>query len=213
MASRWPQIRTALLTVVIVSHGIVALPIGPPVTDKSLNSERGRAEVDAWMRIAGPLGFSREGFVDAVKLWSERLVATDRLLTSPIKPVMRLTRTGQSWALFATPDDDPQCLEIRGVTASGDTRLLYRRLDPDHTFLRPQLDFRRVRGVYDLTGTSKPARYKNFAAWAGAAALAAYPDLEAVEIAQKRTYTTLPGAPRDPRIDERHHVRIDRSSP
>ncbi len=202
MSPPWPTVRAGLLLLVIGAHLLVALPIGPRVTRSSLKSDVGQSEVDVWMRLAGPLGFTRQGFEETVLTWSDRLVTTDEMITAPVRAVLRVFRQGQSWGLFAGTDRTPQRIEVRGKTADGAEVLLYRRLDPEHDFLRPWLDFRRVRGVYDLSGKSVPPRYKNFCSWVADRAFAAYPELVEVTVTQVQIEVRLPSEPPDPRTKD-----------
>lgn len=199
-SSPWSTIRAALLLVVVVAHGLVAIPVGPRTTEESLDTEHGRREIDVWMRLAGPLGFSREGFESFVVTWSDRLVAADDLVTKPIKSVLHVFGQGQAWALFAGTDRDPQRLEVIGRRSDGADVLLYRRLDPSARFLSRVLDFRRVRGVYDLSSKSLPPRYKNLCRWIARRAFERYPDLTRVTVRQARIQVRLPHEPPDPTV-------------
>ncbi len=213
MSPPWPTVRAGLLLLVIGAHLLVALPIGPRVTRSSLKSEVGQSEVDVWMRLAGPLGFTRDGFEETVLTWSDRLVTTDEVITAPVRAVLRVFRQGQSWGLFAGTDRTPQRIEVRGKTADGTEVLLYRRLDRDHSFLRPWLDFRRVRGVYDLSGKSVPPRYKNFCSWVAERAFEAYPELVEVTVTQVQIEVRLPSEPPDARTKELYTQVRTRPSP
>lgn len=207
----WPDVRAALLAVVLVAHGLVALPIGPRITEKSLTDPRAQDEVAAWMRLAGPLGFTKASFEQTLIVWSDRLVTADATITAPFKPVMHATRTGQGWALFANPDVDPLRFEVRGTFEDGSTRLLFARLDPDATWMSDVFAFRRVRGVYDLGGKGQPPRYVNLCRWVADRAFDDFPDLAKVEIVQVEHRTNLPWQPPFPDTAERYKQVIRRS--
>lgn len=206
----WRSVRAGLLALVIGAHGIVALPIGPRVTLDSLRSERGASEVDAWMKLAAPLGFTRESFEETVVRWSTRLVDADAFITAPIKKVLHVFGQGQSWGLFASTDRDPQRLEVRGIRADGTEVVLYRRRDADARFLGEVLDYRRVRGVYDLGSKTLPPRYKNLCKWVAQRAFAAYPDLTEVKITQVLIQVRLPSEPPDPATSEKFTLSFQR---
>lgn len=210
MSPSWPTIRAALLLAVILAHGVVAIPSGPRVTAASLRTEAAQREVEVWMRLAGPLGFSREGFEATVITASDRWVSANEVVSKPIRAVLRVFRQGQSWGLFAATDRDPLRLEVRGRTADGTERLLYRRLSREHTFLRPWLDFRRVRGVFDLSSKTLPPRYKNFGRWVAARAFEAHPDLVEVTVTQVEFQVRLPHEPPDPSTREKYTMVLQR---
>jgi hypothetical protein len=212
MNARWPHLRALLIALVLVANGIVALPFGPRVTKASLARPEARIEVDAWMGFASRLGLSRQEFEQLLIRESDRLVDWDETLTAPFKSFMGWTKTGQSWGLFAVPDADPMRFTVLGVDESGEERVLYRRLDGEHAFLRGALDFRRVRGVYDCGGSRKtlPPRYQNLAKWVARQAFAAHPDLARVVVLQTETRTTLPWQDPDPKLVERYRLTFSR---
>lgn len=203
-ATRWPQIRAAILAIVVGSQLLLALPIGPKVTEKGLKSERGKAEVDVWMSVVGPLGLSRTQFEDLVLWWSATLVDTDKKVTAPIKAVTKHLRTGQSWALFAGTDPTPLVFEVIGFDDAGQQRVLFRRLDPDATWRIGQFDYRRVRGVFDLSKKGMPPRYTNFARWAADHAFADFPELKTVVVRQTEIGVVLPWEPPSDHHDVRY---------
>ena len=210
MATQRAQLRAVLLAIVIATQGWIALPIGPKVTQESIRSDNGKREVDAWMKLAGPLGFTRESFETTVIEWSSWLVELDKVVSAPIRPVLHTIRIGQGWALFSAADDDPLTFQIRGRTFDGEERLLFSRLDPDHEFLKPVFGFRRVRGIYDLGRKTMPPRYHNMAKWAANRAFATYEDLEFVEIVQIEVINKPPGVPPDPTTKERFRLLFER---
>lgn len=207
----WPAVRAALILVVVVAHGLVAIPIGPRTTAESLATEHGRREIDVWMRLAGPLGFTREGFEDVVVTWSDRLVTADDLLTKPIKKVLHVFGQGQAWALFAGTDRDPIRLEVVGRRSDGAEVLLYRRLEGSARFLSPVLDYRRVRGVYDLSSKSLPPRYKNFCRYVARRAFETYPDLTEVTVRQAEVQVRLPHEAPDPSVSYKYALGFQRA--
>lgn len=212
LPQRRAHIRGAILALVLAVNGWVALPIGPRVTEKDLLKADAREQVDEWMSFLGPLGVTREGFENFVVKGSGFFVDLDHTVSTPIHPVNQLFRTGQSWALFSGADRTPLRFIVRGYTADGSQRTLFRRLDSEATFLGGVLNFRRVRGIYDLDRAELPKRYKILARWIAVRAFDAYPDLEAVEILQEEQRTPLPGQKPDLSVKQRYKVRVTRES-
>jgi hypothetical protein len=198
-----PQLRAAALAVVILSHGIVSIPLQARITETSIHKPDAMTEVDGWMGLVNSLGIpvGRERFEDIVIQVSGTLWTVDKALTAPIKPVLHATGTGQAWALFATPDSRPHTLTVEGRSDGGPWRVLHRRLE-DTTFLHYILSYRRIRGVYDGSANNPGRAYRNLARLISERALDTYPDLIEVRVRQPEKHTTLPGRPSDPKIVE-----------
>ncbi len=190
------HLRAGLLAALLLSHGLVALPLGPRVTAKSIAEPRAQREVDGWMALAGPLGFSREGFIDTVIAGSDLLVSTDRRVVGPMAKRWKLLGIGQAWALFAVPIDTPRTLEVSGIDAQG-RHLLYRRHDPEHAVLADVFGYRRVRGVYDRGKRTRS--YRELATWTAATLMAQDPGLVSVEMLQRERLVGAPGEVEHPR--------------
>lgn len=204
----WAHVRAALLLLLIASHAAIALPFGPKVTAKSIAKPDAQREVDAWMRLAGPLGFSREGFEETVITVSDWLVSTDKRWVGPMAKRFRRLGLGQAWALFAVPSDTPRRLEVRGISKR-DRVLLYRRQDPDHDALADVFGYRRIRGIYDKgkrTGT-----YRRLFEWSAAQLFLADPSLRVIEMVQRERLVGAPheGLPDTETSALRHTVRRD----
>jgi len=160
------------------------------------------------MRLAGPLGFTREGFEQTVIEASDWLVRTDRAWVGPITRSFKQVGLGQAWALFAVPSDTPRRLEVRGVSAE-DRVLLYRRQDPEHDALGPVFGYRRVRGIYDKG--KRTGAYRRLFEWSAAQLFLAHPGLTLVEMVQRERLVGAPheGLPDTERSTLRHSITQD----
>ena len=208
----WPQARAGLLAVVIAINLFIAVPWGPRITEDSLKKPIAADEVTGWMTLLDSLGvpMSRATFERLVVQVSGAIYTVDQAIQAPVKPLMRITGTGQAWALFSTPDSRPARLEIDGRTGDhGPFEPLYKRWDPDHAMLSSQLTFRRIRGVYDGQSNSPGRAYRNFNRWVARQIFQRRPDLDRVRIRFIRTHTVPPTSPPDPEISE-EHARIVR---
>lgn len=197
------QVRAAGLALVILAHGIVSIPLQSKITPESLAKPEARVEVDGWMRLIEGLGLpvDRARFEAIIVEVSGALITVDRALTRPIQPILNITGTGQGWALFATPDSRPHTLTVEGRAGDGPWRVLHQRLG-DTRFLHYVLSYRRIRGVYDGSADAPGRGYRNLARWISARAFETWPELTEVRIRQPESHTTLPGQPRDPKIQD-----------
>ncbi len=187
---------------------VIALPL--PREGVSLKSPESREEIQRWLALSERLGvtMTQEGFVSGLNTLGSWTGGLRRDLIKPWLPVQRVTGTGQRWAFFAVPDTHPVRLEVSVVEPEG-SRLVFRRLDPDHRWLAPTFAYRRVRGLYD--GARKKNRlYLRFVDWVADQTFEAYPEAEGVEVEVLRYHTTLPGEPEDARRVPRLRVNVDR---
>ncbi len=199
-----------MLALVIAVNGWVAIPIGPRVTEKDLARGDVKEQVDEWMGMLSKVGVTRPQFETFVLKGSGFFVDLDNTVSKPIHPFNQLLRTGQNWALFTGADRTPLRFALRGYTEDGTIVPLFRRLDPDATFMSDILNFRRVRGLYDLDRDEIPRRYKIFSRWVATRAFQAHPELVAVEVLQEEQRTPLPGQKPDMTVKQRFKFKVTR---
>lgn len=196
-SARWPSIRAGILALVVGVHGIAALPLPRVLKAEDAKTELAREEIGRWVRILRSAGWDidDEQLVAHVNTIGRAAMGTRRFVLAPFQPLLRLTGTGQSWALFAYPDRYPNRLEVDGKTLEGGWELLYRANDPGHTMLAPQLEFRRVRGVYDTASSrDAPGRvYDRFVDMVARQVFARRPDLDTVRVKMVQFRVSLPG--------------------
>ncbi len=163
-------------------------------------------EMDKWVRILGGVGIAitRDDLSNKTFAFGKIFADLRSFLLTPFKETFRITGTGQGWGLFTYPDSYPHQLVVEVRSAAGDAegegewRPIYAALDPDHDWMRAQLAYRRVRGVYDGNTRKPGASYDNFVAWIGGLALTAHPDAAEVRVGFIRTHTIMPGETPDP---------------
>lgn len=210
----WPKVRAALLAVVIALHGWLALPVPPAVDPGVARRPEVREELDRWHAFLSGLGVQRtkQELLELTVSVTGALSAAHRGAVAPVRPLLKLTKTGQGWALFASPDTHPWRLEAH-AKIDGRWQLVFRRLDPDHARLAGPLSFRRVRGVYD-SGSAR-GTYKSFARWLGNALLDELPEASHVRVRLVRLHVVRPGEPPDRKERPRHEVVTarDRGTP
>lgn len=202
--------RALLIALALAIHGLAAAPLPHAVTRQDLRDPVAREELARW---AARLGTSPEDLSERLVAATGQIARARRALLAPVQPLLRLTGTGQGWALFANPDIYPSRLEIR-IRRAGKPNFepLYLRLDPERDWADDLLSYRRVRGIYDAGGNGNRPRapYRRFADWIGHRVLSADPTVEEVEIRMQRTHTTLRGQAHDDHVDLRHAITVRR---
>jgi hypothetical protein len=208
-SDRVPSLRAALLAVVVFVHGVAASPLPPsPTTPKAMANPIAVEELNGWVTLLGELGVKTTR-AELTDLAIESSTVTSELRTAvikPFRPLLRITGTGQGWGLFTYPNTHPHRLVIE-VERDGKFEVVYRALDPDHTYLEPQLTFRRVRGVYDDNASKVRPSYESFARWVARHAFEDWPDATRVRVKMIRTHVVTPGQAADP-IAETRLVRV-----
>jgi hypothetical protein len=214
LLSPWAYVRAALITALLVVHGLAAAPVPHVVTKRDLANPVAAEEVARWAERLTALGYTigKDELAQRVMDITAVIGGTHRRMLLPFRPLFKYTGTNQGWGLFANPDIFPSRLEIRARRGE-DWQTVYLRLDPQHTWARDVLTFRRIRGIYEANGDGKRpnAPYKRFAAWISKRLMEADPAVEEVEVRMLRTHTTLRGQRPDPRAEPRHPILTRRS--
>lgn len=183
------KIRAVLLAVLLCGQGILSVPL--PLAVVRPNSPESSSELSNWRNQLEQVGITvtKDELVGWVKQWSQ-LARWRRELLLPLRPVQDLFGTGQEWGFFAVPVTHPRRLEVYLLDDEGES-LLYRRLDPDHTWRAAWFSDRRVRGVYDSVRGRKPV-YQRFVQTVSSDALQTFPEANGVRVQLVRTQTLLP---------------------
>ncbi len=208
------HLRAAVLAVVLLAHGLVSMPWGPPITAENLAKPKNQEQVDAWMLLVGPIGLSRATFERLLIDVSAWIVEVDDAVTAPIKPVLHALGTGQAWALFAAPDRTPTRLVVDVQGPDGLDRTVLRVLDPELRWRHSQLRWRRVRGCYDNLGEKPTRTYSNLARWIAARAFEDFPDAASVEIKLVSTTSRAFGDTSlrpPPKVEHRKRIRLPKA--
>jgi len=209
-----PKVRAAIIAFALVIHGLLAAPLPQPVSKRDFKGPVSAQEVEKWHELATAVGWEMtdQEFQDLVMTVSNGIGETHVAMEKPIKKALRITGTGQGWALFAVPDAYPHRLEIQGKR-SGDRNwhFIYRRHDPEFSeFLGSQINYRRVRGIYDGSSRRPGRTYKNFTKWVAVHAFNQFPELTEVRVRMIRAHTTIPGEEPDPETKVRNTRRYTR---
>lgn len=212
-ARRWAHLRAALIGLALLGHGVYALPLPDRITADQIARPQAQRDLATWRDLLGSVGIH----VDSEELGrfamdtSSALASVHDALKAPFKPMFRLVGANQSWALFAAATTEPERLvvEIRRA-GSPEWVPVLRRLDPCCTWREEQLEYRRVRGVWDGQegGGNRPG-YKGLTKWIAARAFADFPDAERVRVRMEVGRSVYPWEEPDPTVTSAH-VRVHR---
>lgn len=186
----WPHWRTLLITLVLASHLLVALPIKKPITPETLDDPQHQQEVDRWMRLFGPLGLTRPTLVQGLIQITRVLWDADRALVEPMTRLWRHLELGQAWSLFAIPTEQPRTLEIYVEDRAG-RHLHHRTGEVEDPELAPWLGYRRIRGIYDTR--HRTSSYRKLSEHVSRKLMTERPDLTAVVLQQQQRSVGTPG--------------------
>jgi hypothetical protein len=212
------QVRAGLLFLLLMVHGVFAMPWFHEIKASSLNRPEAIEELRQWRELVVSLGveMDQDTFNQRLMEISAALAAPQKRLKSSLRPLLKWTGTGQGWGLFVSPDTYPHRLIVEGQNPKTKRfELIYRRLDEEHDWWDARFRYRRLRGIYD-GATSRPGKvYTTFSRWVATAAFEEYPQYETVRVGFIRTHSVVPGAERDTRNPRRllRTFRRDEVSP
>jgi hypothetical protein len=137
--SRWPAIRALLLGAAFV----IGLIDGCPVP-----SER---NLQRWPAALVPCG--------------RKLTATRAWLMTPFAWIGDGLGVSQRWSLFSAPDENRFRMWIEARAARGSWQILFRAHDPLHDYQADLIEYRRLRGAWNIYKRGPNAGYPLFVDW------------------------------------------------
>jgi len=194
------QVRAALIFLLLVVHGVFALPWFAEIKPDAVKRPEAVEELSQWRDLIVSMGLEieQEDFNEKLIAISKTLSAPNKWLKAQLRPGLKLTGTGQGWGLFVSPDTYPHRLLVEGKNVQ--TRryeLIYLRQDPERTWWDARFRYRRLRGIYD-GATSRPGKvYTSFCRWVAAGAFREYPEYKTIRVGFIRTHSVVPGRERD----------------
>jgi hypothetical protein len=207
------DLRAALLLVVLVPHGIAALPLAHSASRKNFQSPLARDEFARLADMTAAVGWhaSAEELAELTLSVAGAQVAVRNGLLAPFRPLFRITGTGQAWGLFTYPDRFPAQLVVESRTTTGEYRVRYAALDPEFTLAAEKFAYRRVRGVYDGNSDRAGETWDPFVSWAAGEVFAADPTAYEVRVMFRRLRTFEPGeSDTNRRVDGTRAARVRR---
>jgi hypothetical protein len=108
-------------------------------------------------------------------------------LLTPFRFVTEDCQIGQRWTLFSTTGGIRYRMEIAARERRGKRwKLLYRAQDPEHAFMAPLLEYRRVRNGWNPNRRGIKQSYAPFALWAARTILESEPRFDRVRLRMAR---------------------------
>lgn len=209
----WEDLRAALLLVVVLVHGFAAAPLAHTADRRRFDHPLARDELARLADLAGRVGIhtDAEALAELAFAQVRAEVALRDAVLSPFRRTFLWTGTGQAWGLFTHPDRFPARLVIEGRPRGGEWRRLYAAHDPDATFLKDKLTYRRIRGVYDGNSDRGGRIWDRFCSWAAVEVFAAMPEIDEVKVKFHSIHTFEPGEGPDAIVEEGERgVRVRR---
>ncbi len=208
----WPAVRALLISVVLVGQWVDALPL-PELRARDLEHPIAQDEVTRWTTLLNDLGVSltEEELVAQALVVGEAATRFRRASMAPLRPIKKLTGTGQSWGLFAYPDPYAGRLVIEAREKKGEWQVLFSAPGSGRDELGRLLRYRRVRGIYDDNGDRpKPGSlYNRFADWVAWDIFERRPEIDAVQVRLDLVRIIPPGTGDGvPIADKRRHARM-----
>jgi hypothetical protein len=187
MALAWPYLRAALITLVLASQCVSAVPARPLTASMLQRAEGRRAvrqleRVEAWFGAAeAPARIER----DLIAL-SEACVQARRALLAPFAFILSGAAISQAWGLFLNAYEEAYRLRVEARVANGAWSLIYRVGREDLLGLSSVLDYRRIRATYNPKAASPRGQYAGFARWLSRRVLRAHPEFDALRVSMER---------------------------
>jgi hypothetical protein len=204
----WAQVRAVVIAIVLVGHGIYALPLPAPVTSKQLATTDAERDLAVWRHGLAVVGIEVED--DQLRRFaiqgSAGLSRLHKVLKAPFKPAFDLVGANQAWALFASATTRPERLVVEIQRGSSTTwEPILRRLDPCCTWRESALEYRRIRGVWDgQDDDEQRPGYKGLTRWIARRAFEDYPDAQRVRVRLEQAISRYPWEEPDPTLKSLH---------
>ena len=208
----WPTVRALLISVVLLGQWVDALPL-PELRARDLQHPIAQDEVTRWTTLLNDLGMSltEEEVIARALVVGEGATRFRKASMAPLRPIKRLTGTGQSWGLFAYPDPYAGRLVIEAREKKGEWQVLFSAPGSSGDELSRLMRYRRVRGIYDDNGDRpKPGSlYNRFVDWVAWDIFERQPKIDAVQVRLDLVRIIPPGTGAGEAVpDKRRHARM-----
>jgi len=195
----WPNVRAALITLVLFFCVAEALPL-PTLKKRHMNRAVAKDEADRWVGILAGFGveFDRQSLVDEVLRVSRKTGKIRHQITKPWRKFERPFGISQRWALFTFTDPYPGRLVIESKRAGGTWEELYRAPQDDGSALARLIHYRKVRGLWDDSGDRPhPGKlFERWVTWLGRRIFQMYPEVEVIRLRFDQVHVQPPSVKR-----------------
>ena len=206
----WPATRALLISVVLLGQWIDALPL-PELRRRDLDHPIAQDEVKQWTGVLNDLGMelTTEETIEGALVVGALAIDFRKFTMAPLRPIKKLTGTGQSWGLFAYPDPYAGRLVIDVREEKEEWQTLFSAPGSGFGTLTQKMRYRRVRGIYDDNGDRpRPgALYNRFADWVAWEIFQEHPEVDAVQI-RLDLMRIIPPGEGEAVPDKRRHARM-----
>ena len=210
----WAKWRAALIAYFVFFNVLAALPTAGTASAERLARPFEQGELRRWSALFQSVGIDTEPdrLAESYLGFSRALERTRALALTPIQGWMSLTQTGQSWRLFATPDQNANALQITAHSA-GQSQVLYLSGDPERRWNAALLEYRRIRAAYNPPRGGPPHTYPALSERLSEQIFASMPEVARVTVAIVQSRVALPGETPDPARNEAHVLEFSRPAP
>lgn len=207
----WARVRAGVIAVAILVAGVEGCPV-PRASRAQLDRPLNRRELERWSGFLTAAGIERtpDALADEVVAVSQSLGAVQDTLVAPFRRWFHLTQTRQRWSLFPIADPEPYRMWVEARARDGGWRLVYRPLDDRATLLAGELEYRRLRAIWNPGSSGPRLPWSRFVDWLSAEIFRRHPEYAEVRVRVERYHVSLPGEPHDPRqsfLFEQRRVR------
>jgi len=212
LRDRWPQIRAAVLCLVVIGNLLQAIPFPRKTVEDDKRAEWRKGDVELWHSWLAPTGIvgSRAEFQEQVVDAYLALREAGNWVQAPVRPFFSTIRTTQQWGLFAVVTEKPERLVV-DVEVDGEWRRISARLRTEYPWENERFKYRRVRGTWDTIHKDRPAPlYEAFCRWTARRAFADYPDAARVRVRREQFVASAPWEKLDDTVTPSNERILDR---
>ena len=192
--SRWAHLRAGAIVLVVFVHFCQGAP-RPRVSAESAAKPGAAQNIARW---AERLGMTPAELTESLIELSDQGDRVRQAIAGP--PWKLFGRLGfeQRWALFSGSRRRTWRMSIDWRAVGGPWVLAYRVQDPEHRWNARQIDYRRVRGVWNPSADEARPGYGFFVDWIARSLCADEPDAREVRVRYARLLPPRPGGPPHP---------------
>lgn len=189
----WAKIRASLISFVLASQCIAAIP-SRSLTREQLARPEGQRTI-SWVASLLTIAGGTPDRDRAARLLidaSRGITGMRDAILAPLEPVMRAASMGQGWSLFSLATPVAFRIQVHAHARSGGWTSIYRANGEDPLGLAPWMTYRRIRGLYAPSANSGPrAHYDGVVTWLAQKILREHPQFDRVRVGMERiTFAT-----------------------
>ncbi len=189
--SRWAHLRAGTIALVVFVHFCQGAP-RPRVNAASAAKPAAAEQIHAW---AGRLGMTPEELTERLIMISDEGDRVRQAIAGPPWKIFGRLGFEQRWALFSGSRKRAWRMSIAWRAPGRPWTFAYRVRDPEHRWNARQLDYRRIRGVWNPGPDEPRPGYGLFVDWVARTLCADVPEAREVRVRHTRVDPRPPGEP------------------